>query len=229
MDELTPVVVFEIFGIGITNTVVSTWLVMLVTLGLAYLLHKRQPIVLEMLVDFINDTVSDMMGRPALRQLSLIGTLFIFIAIANSIAVFPFISPPTSDINVPLALALVVFFSVHYFGIRTKGVRQYVRDLANPVFLFPFEVLSQLTRTISLTLRLFGNVLSIELIVAIVFSLVPLFIPLPLSGFGIFTGLLQAYIFTVLAAVYISAGLDVVEENGSNLNPPTNISPQKGR
>jgi F0F1-type ATP synthase membrane subunit a len=76
MDELTPVVVFEIFGIGITNTVVSTWLVMLVTLGLAYLLHKRQPIVLEMLVDFINDTVSDMMGRPALRQLSLIGTLF---------------------------------------------------------------------------------------------------------------------------------------------------------
>jgi F-type H+-transporting ATPase subunit a len=90
-------------------------------------------------------------------------------------------------------------------------------------------VLSQLTRTISLTLRLFGNVLSIELIVAIVFSLVPLFVPLPLSGFGIFTGLLQAYIFTVLAAVYISAGLDVVEENDNDRMPPTNISPQKGR
>jgi F-type H+-transporting ATPase subunit a len=148
---------------------------------------------------------------------------------ANTIAVFPFISPPTSDINVPLALALVVFFSVHYFGIRAKGVKQYVRDLANPVFLFPFEVLSQFTRTVSLTLRLFGNVLSIELIVAIIFALVPLFVPLPLAGFGIFTGLLQAYIFTVLAAVYISAGLDVVEENGDEGPPATTLAPQKGR
>jgi F-type H+-transporting ATPase subunit a len=228
MEELTPFVVFRILGIGITNTVVSTWVVMLVIMGASYFLTKRQPIALEMMVDFINDTVSDMMGRPALRQLSLIGTLFIFIAFSNTVAVFPFISPPTSDINVPLALALVVFFSVHYFGIRNKGLRNYVRDLAQPAFLFPFEVLSQLTRTVSLTLRLFGNVLSIELIVAIIFSLVPLFVPLPLSGFGIFTGLLQAYIFTVLAAVYISAGLDVVEENGKGGPRPTNTAPQKG-
>lgn len=229
MEELTPVVVIEIFGIGITNTVVSTWIVMIATLGLAYIFTKRQPIVLEMLVDFINDTISDMMGRPALRQLTLIGTLFIFIAMANTVSVFPFISPPTSDVNVPLALALIVFFSVHYFGIRSKGVKHYIHNLANPAFLFPFEVLSQLTRTISLTLRLFGNVLSIELIVAIVFALVPLFVPLPLSGFGIFTGLLQAYIFTVLAAVYISAGLDVVDENGKEGLPPSTLSPQKGR
>jgi F-type H+-transporting ATPase subunit a len=228
MEELTPFVVFNIFGIGITNTVVSTWVVMLVIMGISYFLTKRQPIALEMMVDFINDTVSDMMGRPALRQLSLIGTLFIFIAFSNTVAIFPFISPPTSDINVPLALALVVFFSVHYFGIRNKGLRKYVHDLAQPAFLFPFEVLSQLTRTVSLTLRLFGNVLSIELIVAIIFSLVPLFVPLPLSGFGIFTGLLQAYIFTVLAAVYISAGLDVIEENGKGGPPPTNTAPQKG-
>jgi F-type H+-transporting ATPase subunit a len=200
-----------------------------VILGLAFFFNRRQPIVLEMIVDFINDTVSDMMGRPALKQLTLIGTLFIYISVANTIAIFPFISPPTSDINVPLALALIVFFSVHYFGIRAKGVRRYVRDLANPVFLFPFELLSQFTRTISLTLRLFGNVLSIELIVLIIFALVPLFVPLPLAGFGIFTGLLQAYIFTVLAAVYISAGLDVVDENGDDQPPPTTLAPQKGR
>jgi len=229
MEELTPTIVFEIAGIGVTNTVVSTWLVMAIIMGLAFFFHRRQPIVLEMIVDFINDIISDMMGRPALRQLTLIGTLFIFIAVANSIAVIPFLSPPTRDINVPLALALVVFFSVHYFGIRSKGVKKYIRDLAKPAFLFPFEVLSQLTRTVSLTLRLFGNVLSIELIIIIIFALVPLFVPLPLAGFGIFTGLLQAYIFTVLAAVYISAGIDVVEENSGGHSPQKSLTLQKGR
>jgi F-type H+-transporting ATPase subunit a len=104
-------------------------------------------------------------------------------------------------------LALVVFFSVHYFGICAKGLWGYLKDLASPIFTLPLEMISQLSRTMSLTLRLFGNIISAELLVAVLFALVPLFVPLPLVGFSMLTGVLQAYIFTALAAVYIAAGL----------------------
>jgi F-type H+-transporting ATPase subunit a len=108
-----------------------------------------------------------------------------------------------------------VFFSVHYFGIRSKGVARYIKEMASPIYLFPLELVSQFSRTISLTLRLFGNIFSAELMLVIVFALVPLFLPLPLAGLGIFTGLLQAYIFTTLAAVYIGAGMEtVIPESG---------------
>ncbi|NLF12898.1 MAG: F0F1 ATP synthase subunit A, partial [Anaerolineaceae bacterium] len=93
------------------------------------------------------------------------------------------------------------------YGVRAKGVFGYLRDLAQPIFLLPLEIIGQLSRTLSLSLRLFGNILSAELIVAIIFSLLPLFVPLPLVGLGIFTGLLQAYIFTALAAVYIASAI----------------------
>lgn len=207
MDDVFPRVVFTLFGIPVRDTVVSTWVMMVIIIGLSIWLRWRQPMVLEMLVDFINDLISDIMGRPSTPFLPLLSTLAIFIAVANIIGVVPFLVSPTRDVNTPLALALVVFFSVHYFGIRTKGAYRYLRDMASPIYLFPLEIVSQLTRTLSLTLRLFGNILSTEMIIAVIFALAPLFVPLPLVGFSIFIGLLQAYIFTVLAAVYIGAGL----------------------
>jgi F-type H+-transporting ATPase subunit a len=127
--------------------------------------------------------------------------------VANVLGVIPGLNAPTRDVNTPLALALVVFFSVHYFGIREKGLVDYLQDLASPIFLLPLEIIGQISRTLSLSLRLFGNMISAELIVAIIFALVPLFVPLPLVGLGIFTGLLQAYIFTALAAVYIASAI----------------------
>jgi F-type H+-transporting ATPase subunit a len=161
-------------------------------------------------VDFLNDLISGVIGRSAAPYLALLGSLAIFIATANVIGVVPFLMSPTRDVNTPLALALVVFISVHYFGIRAKGLIRYLKDMASPIYLFPLELISQFSRTISLTLRLFGNIFSAELILVIVFALVPLFLPLPLAGLGIFTGLLQAYIFTALAAVYIGAGMETV-------------------
>jgi F-type H+-transporting ATPase subunit a len=103
---------------------------------------------------------------------------------------------------------LAVFFSVHYFGIRAQGVLGYLKSLASPIFILPLEIIGQISRTLSLAVRLFGNIISTELIVAVIFMLVPLIVPLPLIGFSMFTGLLQAYIFAALATVYISTALE---------------------
>jgi F-type H+-transporting ATPase subunit a len=210
MAEMFPKVVFTVFGLPIRDTVVATWAMMILLLAAAAVINRRKPTALEMLTDFLNDLVSGIIGRPAAPFLPLLGSLAIFIAAANLIGFVPFLLSPTRDINTPLALALVVFFSVHYFGIRSKGLLRYLKDMASPLYLLPMEIIGQLTRTLSLTLRLFGNIFSAELILVIVIALAPLFLPLPLAGLGIFTGLLQAYIFTALAAVYIGAGLEAV-------------------
>jgi F-type H+-transporting ATPase subunit a len=221
MKGAFPEVVFYLFGLPIRDTVINTWLMMGLIVAGAIWIGRRRPTALEMLVDFLSDTISDVMGRSALPYLPLLGTLAIFIGMANLIGVIPFISSPTRDINTPLALALVVFSSVHYFGIRSKGLLRYIKDMASPIFILPLEIIGQLSRTMSLTLRLFGNIISTELIVIVLFALAPLFVPLPLIGFSMFTGLLQAYIFTVLAAVYIGAGLEANEpiqrENNTKL------------
>ena len=208
MEDVFPKVVFTILGIPIRDTVISTWVMMVFIVAVAIIVNRRQPVALEMLVDFLTDTVSGVVGRPSAAFLPLLGTLAIFIAVANSMSAVPFLTSPTADVNTPLALALVVFFSVHYFGIRAKGLIGYIKDLSSPIIMLPLENIGQLSRTLSLTLRLFGNIVSAQLILVVIFALAPLFVPLPLIGFGLFTGLLQAYIFTILAAVYIGAALE---------------------
>jgi len=222
MKDFFPQVVFTIFDIPVRDTVVLTWIMMAIIVGAAAVVGRRWPTALEAPVDFLTDTISSVMGCPAGPYLPFLGTLAIFIAVANMIGVLPAIPlpnnkmlpivSPTRDINTPVALALVVFFSVYYFGVRTKGLRGYFKDLASPIFMLPMELISHVSRALSLTLRLFGNVISTELIVAVVFALVPLIAPLPLIAFGMFTGILQAYIFTVLATVYIGAGLEASEQ-----------------
>jgi F-type H+-transporting ATPase subunit a len=118
---------------------------------------------------------------------------------------------PTADINTTIALSTIIFFAVHVFGILEKGLKTYFKDLINPIFIFPLEVVSQISRTVSLSIRLFGNILSTDLVVAIVFTLIPFIIPLPFAALGILTGVLQAYIFLVLASLYIASGIEVIE------------------
>jgi len=216
---IEPRPVLELFGgqLVITNTVTSTWAMMVFIVAGAILLEKYQPAALEMVVDFLSDTIAEVLGEEmAPTYLPFLGTLAIFIAFANALGVMPGLISPTRDLAATLALALVVFFAVHYFGIRAKGLGQYLKDLASPLYLLPLilplELIGQVSRTLSLTLRLFGNVLSGELVVAVIFSLVPLFVQLPLVGLSLFTGLLQAYIFTVLATVYIGTGVESAEE-----------------
>jgi F-type H+-transporting ATPase subunit a len=223
MRGLFPQVVFTVFGIGVRDTVISTWLMMIIVIALGVVIRRRRPALIEMVLNFLEDLISDLLaGYPTERYLPFLGSLAIFVAAANVFSVLPGIPlpggrmltivAPTRDINTPAALAIVVFMSVHYYGARQQGLLGYLKNLASPVFLFPLEVIGQISRTVSLAVRLFGNVLSTELIVLVVFMLIPLFVPLPVIGLNIFTGLLQAYIFTALAAVYISTGLEEPEE-----------------
>ncbi len=212
-----PVNVIRLWGdVWITNTVTSTWVMMALILGLGLYLRYRYPTALEMLLDFFTDMIADVMGDAAADYIPFIGALTIFIAVANVIGIVPLVSSPTRDISTPGALAIIVFFAVHYYGIRAKGVVQYLKDMISPLYLLPLllplEIIGQLSRTLSLTLRLFGNIISGELVVAVIFSLIPLFVELPLVGLSMFTGLLQAYIFAILTTVYIGAGVQVVEE-----------------
>ena len=171
MEDFFPSVVFTVLGIPVRDTVISTWVMMAIIVGLAIVVGHRRPTAMEMLVDFLNDTISDILRRPAEPYLPLLGALAIFIAAANIISVVPFLASPTRGINTPVALALVVFFSVHYFGIRSQGIVGYLKDLATPVYVLPLEIVGQLSRTLSLAVRLFGNIVSTELVVAVIFAL----------------------------------------------------------
>lgn len=207
MQEVFPEVAFTIVGIPVRDTVVSTWVMMVLIIGIILIVRRVKPTALELVVEFLEDFISEIMRRPADPYLTLLGSMGLFIGVANVIGLVPLLKSPTSDLNTPVALALVVLISVHIYGVREMGLGPYLKSLASPIFLLPLEVVSQISRTISLSVRLFGNVFSAEIIIAILFSLAPLIVPLPLQGFSIFTGLLQAYIFTALAAVYIATAL----------------------
>ena len=208
MDEVFPRVVFMLFGvIPVRDTVISTWVMMALVLGVILVLRRSVPDALEMFIDFVSDTITDLLGRPADPFLPFLGAIILFLLVGNNLGLLPFLTTPSKDINTPLAMALIVFFSVHYYGIREKGLWGYFKSLATPFFMLPLEVIGQLSRTMSLTLRLFGNVLSSEFIVAVIFSLVQPIAPLPMMALGTVSGVLQAYIFTVLASSYIASAL----------------------
>ncbi len=211
MESIQPYVVFRIGAIGVTDTVTSTWLIMALIIALVVMLRRWQPILVEWGLDSLNEIISDVMGIPAGPYLPFLGTLAIFIAAANTFSAVPFITAPTRDVSTPMALAVIVFFSVHYFGIREKGAIRYFKDMATPIFTLPLEIIGQLSRTLALTLRLFGNIISGEMVVAVLFTLAPLLVPILMTGFGLFTGILQAFIFTALASVYIASGVETAE------------------
>ena len=181
----------------------------------------------EAVVEFAAKLIEDMIGPHAERYLPLIGTLVLFIASASVLGIFPALGSPTRDINSTFALAVVVFFSVYYFGIREHGGRGYLKHLMEPnVIVFLLNIIGQFSRTLSLTLRLFGNIIASEMIVAVIFVLVPAGAAIPLQLLGMFTALLQAYVFTVLTCTYIRSA---VANSSSNVNADKNqfTNPEK--
>lgn len=213
METILPQVVFTILGIPITNTIVSTWVIMGIVMIFAWFIRKYKPGISEIIIESINGIIASVMPEETktIKYLPILGTLAIFLIISNMFSIFPLLVSPTANINTTIALALVVFFSVHAYGIREKGLWGYIKDFANPIFILPLEIVSQISRTLSLSIRLFGNILSTDLIVAIIFSLIPFFLPIPLAALSILTGVLQAYIFTVLASLYIASAVEVQE------------------
>jgi F-type H+-transporting ATPase subunit a len=134
--------------------------------------------------------------------------------VANLLGLIPGLQSPTPDINTPLAMAIIVFFSVPYFGIRSQGLWGYLKHYVEPIFLMlPIEIASEIARTFSLTFRLFGNILGEEIIIAILFIIAPFIVPVPMMLFSIFTGVLQAYIFTLLTCVYIGGAVKAHQQS----------------
>jgi F-type H+-transporting ATPase subunit a len=215
-SPLASAVLFHIGPVAITRPVATTWGIMLVlTLG-SWLLTRRlkqradrRQAVLEIVVTGILGQIEAVIRKDARPLLPLLGTLFIFLVFANLSGVLPGTEAPTAKIETPAALALIVYFSVHYFGIRAQGALGYLASFAKPkLIMLPLNVVSEVTRTFSLMIRLFGNVMSGEFIIALVVALAGLFVPIPLMALEILLGLVQAYIFTVLATVFIGAAID---------------------
>ena len=210
MESVTPQVVFTLFGLPVRSTVLATWVAMGLIILVIVILDRTKPYLLENFAEFLSNLIGGIMNLESVeRYLPVLGTLIIFIAVANSLGAIPLLTSPTSDINTTIALALIVFFAVHIYGIRANGVFRYAKDMASPIFLLPLEIIGQVSRTISLALRLFGNVLSGELIVAIVFTLIPVGVPLVLMSLSLLIGILQAYVFTALSSVYISSAVEI--------------------
>jgi F-type H+-transporting ATPase subunit a len=214
--EIAPCVVFTVEPLQVTSTVVNTW-VMILLIGVAAFLIGRNLKVrpggmqnaLEWLVEAIEGLIQKTVGvEDTTIFLPVVGTLAFFVGTANLLGLLPGLACPTPDINTPLAMALVVFFTVPYYGIRTRGLGKYLKHYVEPIFLMlPIEIASEIARTFSLTFRLFGNILGEEIIISILFIVAPFVVPVPMMLFSIFTGLLQAYIFTLLTCVYIGGAV----------------------
>jgi F-type H+-transporting ATPase subunit a len=217
-SPLTSTLLFHIGPAAISRPVVTTWTIMAV-LGLVCrfvtrrlsMLPERRQALLEGIVTGIMGQIEDVIRKDGRPFLPLVGTLFIFLVVANLSGVLPGVEAPTGKIETPAALALIVFFSVHYFGVRARGLRGYLASFAEPkLIMLPLNILSEITRTFSLMVRLFGNVMSGEFIIGLVVALAGLFVPIPLMALEILVGLVQAYIFTVLATVFIGAAVGSV-------------------
>lgn len=217
-------IVFWNWGLVTINaTLVFTWMIVLL-LGIgAWLVTRKLSTdtqlshwqnLLEVLVVNLRDQIQQTSGQNPDRYLPFIGTLFIFIATCNLLAIVPGYHPPTASLSTTAALAICVFFSVPVFGISQSGIWKYLHHYIEPIpILFPFYIISELSRTLALAVRLFGNVMSDGMIGAILISIAPFFFPAIMQGLGLLTGLIQAYIFAVLAVVYIGSASN--EDYGS--------------
>jgi len=214
-SPLSSTVLFHVGPVGVTRPVVTTWIIMIALVSLCALLTRRlgvQPdrrqAALEVIVSGISRQIEEVIRKDAGPFLPMLATLFIFLVVANLSGVLPGVEAPTGKIETPVALGLIVFFSVHYFGVRARGLRGYLASFAEPkLIMLPLNVLSEVTRTFSMMVRLFGNVMSGEFVIAMVLALAGLFVPIPLMLLEILVGLVQAYIFSVLATVFIGAAV----------------------
>lgn len=173
----------------------------------------RWQALLESTVTLLSDELRGILRRDPTPFLPLLGTLFLFIAIANLSAVLPGVKSPTASLETPAALAIVVFLSAHVYGIREQGLRHYLAQYLEPSpLLLPLNIVSEITRTFSLMVRLFGNMMSHELVLGIVATIAGLLVPIPFLALGLLVGLIQAYIFAILATVFLGAAIGAVEK-----------------
>jgi F-type H+-transporting ATPase subunit a len=213
-------IVYGSRGFVVLNaTVVYTWGVMALLIGLfAFVRSRLRPgldlsgvqNLTEVVVENMRGQIGEIGEDVPDRYLSFVGTLFLFVLVSNVLSVVPGFEPPTASLSTTAALAICVFVAVPAYGIARRGIGGYLKQYVQPAwFMLPFNIIGDLSRTIALAVRLYGNVMSVSLIVGILLSLVPLFFPVVMNLLGLVTGVIQAYIFAVLAMVYIAAATRV--------------------
>ncbi len=228
ISPLDSVALFHLGPVPITLAILTTWAIMAILVAGGFLLTRRHDLipgkrqaVLELIVTTIDTQIRETTGAAPAPYRSFIGTLFLFILVSNWSSLIPGVEPPTAKLETDAALAVLVFLSVIWFGVRGAGVGGYLKSFAAPnIAMIPLNILESITRVFSMFVRLFGNVMSGVFVVGIVASLAGLLVPIPLMALDLLTGLVQAYIFAVLAMVFISATV----EEGQPEAPP---SPQK--
>jgi F-type H+-transporting ATPase subunit a len=218
--HITPdhLLLFQLGRLHLNATLVYTWLVMLLLVFAAWRAARnigaaagrsRWASALEAVVAGMRDQIRDISGTEGSDDyLPFIGTLFLFIATSNVLHIVPGWHAPTASLSTTAALAICVAVSVPLFGIRKVGFSGYLHHYLNPTFfMLPFHVISEFSRTIALAVRLFGNIMSGSMVVALLVAIAPLFVPVAMEVLGVLVGLIQAYIFAVLSMVYIAAAI----------------------
>jgi F-type H+-transporting ATPase subunit a len=216
-------------GIHIPNYLVFSGLVVLLLAAVGLFIRSRLSIdnpgklqiILEDVVGFIVEQLENLMPHKGKRYLPLVGTVFLFILLSNLMGQIPGLGSPTSNVNVPFALAITVWLYYHIEGVRAQGLGNYLLHFAFPpgvpkamfLLMLPIELISHASRVMSLTLRLFGNIFGEHLVVLIIASIVPFLAPLPIQMLGLIVGPLQAFIFMTLTAIYLSAATAVDEHH----------------
>ena len=213
MEALTAA--FYIGPFAITSVVVTTWGIMLVLGVFCWLATRRLSLnpgplqtMLEGVLTVMEESIAAVLPNHSRQLLPFIATLWIYIVIANLTGLIPQVHSPTGNLSVTAGLALLVFLSVHWFGIRNDGLRQYLKHYLSPTpILLPFHLISEITRTIALAVRLFGNIMSLELVALLVLLVPGLLVPIPLLMLHIIESLVQAYIFGMLALIYVAGAM----------------------
>jgi F-type H+-transporting ATPase subunit a len=211
-DEL---IYWQLGFVKINATIVFTWLIMLmlslgsllITRNLSRgLVRSRWQNALEIVVIALNQQIEEVGLQHAKKYVGFIGTLFLFLVTASISTIVPGFEPPSASLSTTTALALCVFIAVPVFGIAENGVVNYAKSYMIPTaIMLPFNIISELSRTLALAVRLFGNMMSGAMIIAILLSITPWLFPILMTALGLLTGIVQAYIFSILAAVYIAA------------------------
>ena len=223
-SELGVGVAFRLGPLAITDTVVTTWGLMLVFGTAAFILSRRlkeEParwqIAMEGIVATIETAIAEVLPQASRRVLPFVGTLWLFVVTANLIGLVPGLHAPTGDLSATAALAVLVLASTQWFGIRAKGLRPYLRHYVEPtMILLPFHIISEITRTLALAIRLFGNMMSLEMAAMLVLLIAGFLVPVPLLMLHVVEALVQAYIFGMLALIYIAGALEAPESEATS-------------
>jgi F-type H+-transporting ATPase subunit a len=217
------IIYWEYSFIKLNATILFTWLVMLLLVAGSWLVTRRIRAdfalskgqnLLEVIVDGAMGQIQEISQQEPRPYLTFIGTLFLFIVVSNILAVVPGFHAPTGSLSTTAALALIVFLAVPFFGIQKLGLRKYLSQYIQPTpIMLPFNIIGEFSRTLALAVRLFGNVMSGALIAGILLAIVPLLFPVIFQALGLLTGVIQAYIFAILAMVYIASATRTIDSD----------------